>query len=155
MHHTRTNPHTTGEPIEVLDHHLRRLMWLEQKRMAQVLAEHNLTVPQFLVLVNLAHYEQGRTIGDLANQLFQSNATMTGIVDRLEIDRLVSRTRGGEVDRRKVMVQVTAKGRALLERANVTRREQIRHALIGFPPHDIEIFSRLLDTYISELEKES
>jgi DNA-binding MarR family transcriptional regulator len=142
------------EPLEALDYGLRRLMWLEQKRMAQVLGEHNLTVPQFFVLVNLAHGEQGCTIGDLAGKLSQSNATMTGIVDRLEGERLVLRTRGGETDRRKVMVQVTHRGRSILERAKTTRRESIRRALIGFPADDLETFAHLLNTYLVELEKE-
>ncbi len=155
MHTSRTTPRATDEPIERLDQGLGRLVWLEQKRMGQVLAEHNLTVPQFLVLINLAHGEPACTIGDLANKLFQSNATMTGIIDRLEKERLVTRTRGSEQDRRKVTVQVTPKGRTLLERARVTRRERMQQALAGFPPRDIELFVRLLNTYISVLEKES
>ncbi len=157
MHIIQTVPHVTDEPIERLEQGLGRLMWLEQKRMAQVLAAHNLTVPQFLVLINLEHgaHTQACTIGDLANRLFQSNATMTGIIDRLEKEHLVTRTRGGEEDRRKVMVHVTAKGRALLERARLTRREQMQRALVSFPPHDIELFVRLLSAYITALEKES
>lgn len=149
-----TNPPTTMEPLEALDYGLRRIMWLEHKRMTQVLAEYNLTVPQFFVMVNLVHGEQGCTIGDLAGKLSQSNATMTGIIDRLESERLVLRTRGGEADRRKVMVQVTAKGRTLLERAKNTRRESMRRALSIFPPNDLDTFARLLNSYLVELEKE-
>lgn len=150
----RTNQPPPGEPLEALDYGLRRLMWMEQKRMAQILGEHNLTVPQFLVLVSLVHGDGGCTIGDLASNLSQSNATMTGIVDRLEGERLVSRTRGSEVDRRKVMVQVTQRGRNLLERAKNTRRENIRRALVGFPAQDLVTFAQLLNTYLIELEKE-
>jgi DNA-binding MarR family transcriptional regulator len=150
----RTDAPATSEPLEALDYGLRRLMWIEQKRMAQVLGEHNLTVPQFFVLVNLAHGESGCTIGDLASKLSQSNATMTGIIDRLEGERMVVRTRGGETDRRKVMVQVTHRGRSVLERAKSTRRENIRRALMGFPPSDLETFAHLLNMYLVELEKE-
>jgi DNA-binding MarR family transcriptional regulator len=150
----RTDMPAPSEPMEALDYGLRRLMWLEQKRMAKVLGEHNLTVPQFYVLVNLVHGEQACTIGGLASQLSQSNATMTGIVDRLETEHLVVRTRGGETDRRKVTVQVTHRGRSLLERAKTTRRESIRRALIGFPARDLVTFVRLLDTYLVNLEKD-
>ncbi len=52
-------------------------------------------------------------------------------------------------------MQVTPKGRTLLERAGVTRRERMQQALAGFPPRDIELFVRLLNTYIRVLEKES
>lgn len=150
----RTDAPTAIEPQEVLDLGLRRLTWFEHKRMAQVLAEHSLTIPQFYALVNLAHCDRGCTIGDLAGKLAQSNATMTGIVDRLEGDHLVVRTRGGETDRRKVMVEVTHKGRHLLERAKNTRRESIRRALAVFAADDLETFARLLNAYLVELEKE-
>jgi DNA-binding MarR family transcriptional regulator len=155
MHTIRTLPRATDEPIELLEQGLGRLMWLEHKRLGQVLAEHNLTVPQFLVLINLARGEHSCTIGDLATKLFKSNATMTGIIDRLEKEHLVTRTRGGEQDRRKVVVQVTPKGRTALERARVNRREQMRQALADFNPQDIENFVRLLTAYMNELEKES
>ncbi len=145
----------TPTPLEALDQGLRRLMWLEQKRFGQILAEHKLTVPQFLVLVNLIHAEHGCPMSDLADKLFQSNATMTGIVDRLVAEKLVVRTRGGESDRRRVLVQLTPKGRTQLERANLTRREQVRHALAKLPPEDVAIFARSLNAYLDELEKES
>jgi MarR family transcriptional regulator, organic hydroperoxide resistance regulator len=151
----RTDAPAVIEPLEALDYGLRRLMWLEHKRMAEIMAEHNLTVPQFFVLVNLVHGEHGCTIGDLASKLSQSNPTITGIIDRLEGERLVVRTRGGETDRRKVMVQVTPRGRSLLERAKNTRRENIRRALVGFSAYDLETFMRLLNTYLVELEKEA
>jgi MarR family transcriptional regulator, organic hydroperoxide resistance regulator len=154
MERVITDAAAANEPLEALDYGLRRLMWLEQKRLTQVLGEHNLTVPQFFVLINLVRGEEGCTIGDLASKLSQSNATMTGIIDRLEGERLVARTRGGETDRRKVMVQVTARGRSLLERAKNTRRENIQRALSGFPPQDLETFAQLLNTYLLELEKE-
>ncbi len=145
----------TGDSVEALEHGLRRLMWIEQKRMEHLLHAHDLTVPQFLVLINLVHVEEGCAIGDLANRLFQSNATMSGIIDRLELEQLVARTRGGEEDRRKVMVQVTPKGRALLEKASHSRHEQMRRALEHFGSNDLETFARLLDSYIHALEKES
>ncbi len=155
MQTTEPASRAMAEPIEALDRGLGRLMWLEQKRLGQILAEHDLTVPQFLALVTLARGERSCTIGSLAGRLFQSNATMTGIIDRLESDRLVVRMRDDENDRRKVMVQVTPRGRALLRRAMLARHEHIRRALAGFRPEDVHAFVRLLDRYISELEKES
>ena len=59
-----------------------------------------------------------------------------------------------ESDRRKVVVQLTPKGRAQVERADLLRRERIRHALAKLLPHDLEVFARLLNTYLDALEKE-
>ncbi len=143
------------QPIDLLEHNLRRLMWIEQKRMGQLLAEHNLTVPQFFALVNLAHHEDGVAMGDLASRLSQSNATMSGIIDRLQLVGLVERKEREDSDRRKIKVQLTPKGRGLLERAKSTRRASFQRALAKFPARDITAFVRLLDAYLGELEKDS
>jgi DNA-binding MarR family transcriptional regulator len=143
------------DPVEALDLGLRRLMWIEQKRLSQMLDQHKLTTPQFFALVNLAHQEQGCAMGDLAERLFQSNATMSGIIDRLEAVGLVARQRGGEDDKRKVIVKLTAEGRGLLQRVRMSRRERFRRALANFPARDIKEFVRLLDAYLNELEGES
>jgi MarR family transcriptional regulator, organic hydroperoxide resistance regulator len=151
----KTENEELADPVELLDQGLRRLMWLEQKRLGHLLAEYELTGPQFFVLVHLVHRDRGCRIGDLASRLFQSNATMTGIIDRLETERLVLRTRGGESDRRKVMVQVTSKGRILYERAKQSRQETFRRALTQFPARDIHLFLRLLNAYLKELDKDT
>ncbi len=143
-----------ADASEALEYDLRRLMWFEQKRMDKLLHEHDLTVPKFLVLMNLHHRAEGCAMGDLANMLFQSNATMSGIVDRLEFEGLVTRSRESKEDRRKVTVQLTPKGKELLKRALESRRRQTKRLLAHFPPHELETFVRLLDSYLTELQKE-
>ncbi len=149
-----TQTERPADAREALEHGLRRLMWFEQKRMEKLLHEHDLTVPKFLVLINLHHHHEGCPIGDLADTLYQSHATMTGIVDRLEFEGLVTRSRESKEDRRKVTVQLTPKGKELLEQAHESRRKQTRRLLANFPPHEIETFVRLLDSYLDELQKE-
>lgn len=144
-------PADAGEALEL---GLRRLMWFEQKRMDKLLHEHDLTVPKFLVLINLLHHAEGCPMGDLADTLFQSHATMTGIVDRLELEGLVTRARESKEDRRKVTVQLTPKGKELLKRATESRRRQTRRLLADFPLHDLETFVRLLDSYLERMQKE-
>ncbi len=143
-----------ADASEALEHGLRRLMWFEQKRMDKLLHEHDLTVPKFLVMINLLHQGEGCPIGDLANKLSQSHATMTGIVDRLEFEGLVTRSRESKEDRRKVTVQLTPKGKELLEQATEAHRAQTRHLLAHFPPHELETFVRLLNSYLDVLQKE-
>ena len=88
-------------------------MWTEQKRFSQLLAAHDLTLPQFLVLAAIRQRGTGCPIGTLADEMFQSYPTMTGIVDRLEIARLVAHERGNDQDRRKVVVTLTPAGREI------------------------------------------
>jgi DNA-binding MarR family transcriptional regulator len=133
---------------------VQRIMWAEHKRTAQRFEEHSLTIPQFYTLVAIARRESGCPIGLLAGEMQQSNATMTGIVDRLETQKLVKRKRLDPDDRRKVNVELTAAGYAMLARARETRLADLRRALEAFPPRDRQEFLRLLKLYLAELEKE-
>ncbi|SMB79574.1 transcriptional regulator, MarR family [Desulfonispora thiosulfatigenes DSM 11270] len=68
--------------------------------------ELNLTGPQGMLVGILAHYGEMK-ISDLSERMKLSNSTISGIVDRLEKQGLVERTRSTE-DRRVVYVKVTA-----------------------------------------------
>ena len=96
----------SSDDYEVIEHALQRLMWNEQKKFAALLMVHHLTLPQFLVLAAVRQHASGCPMGTLAEEMFQSYPTMTGIVDRLKQAGLVSR---GEdpADRRRVVVSLT------------------------------------------------
>ncbi|MDE3089370.1 MAG: MarR family transcriptional regulator [Chloroflexota bacterium] len=146
---------TLASEHEIIEHALRRLMWMEQKRLTQLLSEHGLTLPQFIVLTTIHMRGKGCPIGTLADEMFQSYPTMTGIVDRLEDAKLVARERGNTEDRRKVVVTLTEAGRHILDRARSARRESMRRALAHFSATDRRDFLRLLRVYLDALEKES
>jgi DNA-binding MarR family transcriptional regulator len=82
------------------------------------LARHNITQGRFSVLMILLNRCAGdsSTLGpaELADAAGVSRATMTGLIDTLERDGLVTRE-PDTVDRRMMLVCLTAKGRALLE----------------------------------------
>jgi len=82
------------------------------------LARHNITQGRFSVLMILLNRCAGdsATLGpaELADAAGVSRATMTGLIDTLERDGLVTRE-PDTVDRRMMLVCLTAKGRALLE----------------------------------------
>lgn len=78
---------------------------------------------QFWVLTALAH--NPRRMSDLAECADTSQASLTGIVDRLEEQGLVQRNRS-EDDRRVVEVAVTAEGREMLSRANAAFLGRLR-----------------------------
>lgn len=75
----------------------------------------NLSTSQLLVLELLAD-ENPSTVGSIAERVGLAQATVTGMVDRLEEKGLVSRKRG-ESDRRQVNVTLTDAGRSLQEQA--------------------------------------
>ena len=73
--------------------------------MHQGFRDMNLTGPQGMLIGILAH-EENIKISDLSEKLGLSNSTVSGIIDRLESQNLVERTRSSE-DRRVVYVNVT------------------------------------------------
>lgn len=143
------------DEFELIEQSLQQTMWMQRKQIEQLLTEHRLTLPKFLVLVSLIKRGGTCPIGKLAEELFQSNPTMTGIVDRLAEDNLVERERGHPSDRRQVMVTLTAHGKQLLQRTRSARRERIHRALEKFSARDRKEFVRLLTQYLDALERES
>lgn len=133
---------------------MRRLMTIERARLSELLGQHDLTIPQFLVMAHLAGETHACLMGTLAKELAQSNATTTGIVRRLEGAHLVRRTRDNLRDRREVSVELTAEGRALLKRARHARRSHIRRAVTRMSGSEARELVRLLDKYLSQLEQE-
>ena len=82
------------------------------------LARHNITQGRFsvlMILLNRCRSNSG-TLGpaELADAAGVSRATMTGLIDTLERDGLVTRA-PDTVDRRMMLVRLTDKGRARLE----------------------------------------
>jgi DNA-binding MarR family transcriptional regulator len=74
-----------------------------------------LTYPQYLVL-NLLWHEDRQTVGKLAEQLALEASTLTPLLKRLELAKLVRRIRNPD-NERQVIVALTDQGRALEERA--------------------------------------
>ncbi len=81
-----------------------------------LLDEMGITYPQYLVLCVLGE-EGGATVGGIAARLALESSTVTPPVKRLEQAGLVKRKRN-KTDERQVLVQLTAAGRQLLERAS-------------------------------------
>lgn len=92
---------------------LRRLMAATKGRFHNALREHGLTFPQWVVMKALAR--RGRlTLRELAEHLETTPANVTGIVDRMERDGLLARSRSTE-DRRVTYARLTEAGHAKAE----------------------------------------
>lgn len=90
-----------------------------QRVYAPLLADLGVTYPQYLVLLDLwgAEGQQGgQTVGAIGRALQLESNTLTPLLKRMEAQGLVTRSRDG-ADERQVRVTLTAKGRALQERA--------------------------------------
>jgi len=74
-----------------------------------------LTGPQLMILQEIVHAGEV-SVGEVAKAISLSQGTVTGILERMERRELVTRRRSA-ADRRRVLVQATAPGRALLKTA--------------------------------------
>ena len=82
-----------------------------EKRFASHMAQHGLTPPQFFVLKTLSEHDGQCPIGQIAHEHHLTNATLTGLVKRLEsMDPPLVRRERRESDRRSVMVVLTEAG---------------------------------------------
>jgi DNA-binding MarR family transcriptional regulator len=69
----------------------------------------DITLPQFDVMAALERKPDGMTMTELSRFLMVSNGNVTGIIDRLVAERLVTRQPAAE-DRRAFLVRLTPRG---------------------------------------------
>ena len=81
-----------------------------------ILAELDLTYPQYLVMLVLWEEPDGVTVRRLGERLHLDSGTLSPLVKRLEVNGLVRRVRSRD-DERVVEVTLTAAGRRLEEKA--------------------------------------
>ncbi|MCU4674409.1 MarR family transcriptional regulator [Catenovulum sp. 2E275] len=110
-----------NEPIEAVLITLRRLIRATDLHSKQLVKTAGITAPQLLLLK--AIHDRGEvTIGEIANEISLSQATVTTILDRLEKRELVFRARSNQ-DKRKVHAYLTDAGRDLLQNAPLPLQE--------------------------------
>ncbi len=111
-----------------------------------------LTYPQYLVLMILWE-EDGLQVNDIAKKLILNTNTITPLLKRMEKEGIIRRKRSGE-DERKVMVQLTEKGRALQEEAaRIPEQLASRLAEGELNIDDLVRLKETLDSMIRSLSK--
>ena len=94
--------------------------------------QYGLTGPQLIVLQEIANVGEA-PVGKVAKACSLSQATVTGVLERLERRNMVTRRRS-KTDRRRVMVKTTEAGDRLLENAPPPMQE-----------HFVDQYNRLQD----------
>lgn len=95
-----------------------------KKKSSAILRRYGLTFSHYSVLKDLVECEHGRdTAGNLSKRMLVTPANVTGIAKRMEKAELIER-RDGVIDERHTMLQITAKGRRVLD---AVRKIQERH----------------------------
>jgi DNA-binding MarR family transcriptional regulator len=110
---------------------------------AELLAEHDLPLTSYEVLINLqAAPDRRRRMAELAEGVLLSRSGMTRLVDRLERDGLIERDACTE-DGRGMFAVLTDKGEELLSRARRTHLDGVRERFLQhFAPEELEQLAR-------------
>ena len=139
--------------VERLEHVLTRLSWLQRRMLLQELAPHGLTVPQFIVLDQIARYHAGdhMSMGEIAGMAQQCGPTVTGIVGRLVRMGYLTRSRA-KADRRHVLACLTDEGKQVWQQLTVSRHAALERRLNRLGPQDTAEVLRLVEKYLQLVE---
>lgn len=140
-----TDPDRLAEDILLALRRIMRSMDISSRRL---IGERGLTTPQLLCLQNLQEHG-AMTSGMLAQVVSLSPATVTGILDRLELRGLVTRERRPE-DKRHVLVTVTEAGAAAADAAPSRLAQRFAEALSHLPKDDRGEVLRVIQ-YLADL----
>lgn len=129
---------------------IRRIIRATDLNSRRLASEHRLTTPQLLSLRLLAQ-EGPLTPGALAKELFLSQATITGVLDRLERRGLVERRRD-QKDRRRVSIHLTQEGREAVQQAPRPLHERFTARLEELSPAERDEIDRVLAKVVEMME---
>ena len=104
----------------------------------------------YRVLIALARRSPAR-ITDLAELTLIEPSTLSRTVDRMESDRLVTRSAGSE-DARSVLVSITPEGSAFLDRILPAVSAQYDWSVHDVAPADLEVVRKVLKVMLRNLK---
>jgi DNA-binding MarR family transcriptional regulator len=118
-------------------------LYTESRRITKELARRaDLTGPQLTVL-KLLEGVGDMSLSELSDRIRAQNSTVTGIIDRMEREGLVTRVRSME-DRRVVHIRLTDKGAKIANEIAVEPMEIFRGALESLSPGEMRELIKLL-----------
>ena len=129
---------------------IRRIIRATDLYSRRLASEHHLTTPQLLCLRLLAQ-EGPLTPGALAKEMYLSQATITGVLDRLEKRDMVQRRRD-QSDRRKVSIHLTLQGQEAVRRAPRPLHERFASRLEALNPAELDEIDRVLSKVVEMME---
>ncbi|MBX3186713.1 MAG: MarR family transcriptional regulator [Labilithrix sp.] len=139
------SPPVSAELKSDVDQVLEAIIYLytESRRITKELAKRaDLTGPQ-LTVVKLLEQIGDLSLSSLSEKIRAQNSTVTGIIDRMEREGLVTRERSKE-DRRVVYIRLTPKGRELAQEIPVEPMEIFKGALEGLSAQEIRDLLRIM-----------
>jgi DNA-binding MarR family transcriptional regulator len=154
---------TAMQPAEHAHRSLLRTFGSLKKVMEPYFAQFGISRPQWAVLIVLHRAEQegggglarppygGMRLRDLGERLFIQPPSVTGVVDRLEREGLVARSKTDD-DLRVRRVRLTDEGHAMIERVLAVHAREIQAIMSGLTRRQQAALARLLDRLDAHLK---
>jgi len=117
-------------------------------------SEFGLSLAKFDVLAQLDRYRDGMALGQLSQNLKVSGGNVSGLVQRLLADDLISKEMSSE-DRRSFIVRLTPKGDALFRKAADVHKKHLSKRLESIPAQELETALSVLRSLSSKVRTES
>ena len=116
-----------------------------------LLSAHRITYPQYLVLLVLWE-KDAQPVNDIAKRLFLETNTVTPLLQRMEKEGIISRSRGRE-DARQIIVSLTPKGEQLQTDLSDVPFEVGKSVMCdSINPQTVPDLYRMLDEIIDKLK---
>jgi DNA-binding MarR family transcriptional regulator len=122
------------------------------RRMAPIFEKAKITPQQWAVLTTLADEEEPATLVAVARRLLVTKQNMTGMIARLE-DLGLAERHGDPSDLRSSRVQLTRRGRTLVERVRPAYATWLESLAEGLPERDVQSLARTVERLIERLEQ--
>jgi DNA-binding MarR family transcriptional regulator len=120
---------------------------------AMLAAEFGLSLAKFDVLAQLDRSKDGLALGQLSQNLRVSGGNVSGLVQRLLADDLISKEMSSE-DRRSFIVRLTPKGEALFRKAADLHKKHLSKRLENVPPRELDAALSVLRSLSSKIRPE-
>lgn len=131
---------------------LKQIMDMMKQNMRHHFKKMNITGPQGMLMGILLHYGEMK-ISDLSDKLGLSNSTVSGIIDRLEKQGFVERTRSAE-DRRVVYVSVTSEYKKIAQENFNEIEKKFEDMLNKATPEELNVIFEGLNTLKEVMERQ-
>lgn len=132
---------------------MKKVMANIRHKMGSHFKEKKLTGPQGMLMGTLAHHGEMK-VSDLSEKLGLSNSTVSGILDRLEVQGLVERIRSKE-DRRVVHVKVTDEFRKVSQKHFDEMNKVIEQMMDKATPEELDIILKGMDTLEKVMDRQN
>jgi DNA-binding MarR family transcriptional regulator len=101
------------------------------------------TLPRFDLMAQLERAHDGMSLNELSKRMMVTNGNVTGLVERLVVEKLVDR-RPAPNDRRAQIVRLTARGRQVFRRMASAHGDWLAALFAGLGEGEIETMMGLL-----------